>query len=167
MSYNNNRRKLRFLLCLLVTLIIYVGWVFYISEPTYIDNAQTYTNQLSDDGHKYPLYKYDFVVIPEHGLYATEDKNSVMTGMVLQIDGKHALVKIFEGGYSWEDYYDLILDKSHYRVIGSGTIYHKVNHYIGFNIMMISNAFIMILILIIGFTTIRSTISVLEENNLL
>jgi hypothetical protein len=165
----NKKKKLVFLLFLLGVMIYYVGWVFYISEPKYIDNAQTYGKEFPTAGEVglYPLHTYDFVVVPTKGEFYTDDKNNVITGMVLQVDDKHAFVKRYAGGYSWDDYFDLIIDKSHYRVIGKGTLYHKVNHYIGFNIMFITQMIIGVLIAVLIWTTSITFANVLKDNGLL
>src|SRR5258706_12829379 len=116
----NKGKKLAFLLTLLFSMVLYIGWVFYMSEPTYVDNAQVYGLEIPAAGENviYPLHRYDFIVIPERAQYATDDRNDVDTGLVLQVDNKHALVKIVDG--RWDDYVDLILDKSNYRIVGNG-----------------------------------------------
>lgn len=154
----STKKKAAFLIVLIMLMITYVGWVFYMSEPTYVDGAQIYGREMPVAGETalYPLHTYDFIVIPKTGSYYSDAENPVMTGLVLQNDNKHALVKIIEGNsHHSEPYYDMILDKSHYRIIGRGTIYHKVNHYIGFNIMMITQMIIGVLIAVLVITTTR------------
>jgi hypothetical protein len=73
----------------------------------------------------------------------------VINGIVLQVDSTTALIKVKK----WrEEFYQLDLKKSDYRIIGKGTIYHKINDYVGFNIMLITQIFITILSIIIGVT---------------
>ena len=130
--------KIGIFILLVASMIFYIGWVFYVSEPEYIDNC----NQ--------KISKYDYVSIKEHK-YFFESKQEVITGIVLRSDNETALVK-YKG---WRtEFYELDLKKSDFRVIGKGTIYHKVNDYVGFNIMLISQFFILVLCAIITFTLV-------------
>ena len=126
-----NKTKKAILLCsLIIGMIFYIGWVFYKSEPIYIDNC-----------YKQQLQKYDYVSIP--GPFG-----GVQNGIILQVDSMHALVKTHKQFIMFTDnrFYELdTKNKSSYRIIGKGTIYHKVNNYIGFNIMLISQIMIGIL----------------------
>ena len=132
--------KIAVFITLICSMIYYIGWVFYMSEPKYIDGC-----------YKKPE-RYDYVSIPEYR-YSYETKQEVINGIVLQVDSTTALVKCKK----WlDEFYELDLKKSDYRIIGKGTIYHKVNDYVGFNIMLITQIFIGILtaILIITVTSI-------------
>lgn len=115
-------------------MISYIGWTFYISEPIYTNNC---TNK--------QLEKFDYVSIPYY-------RNEVQNGLVLQVDSNKALLKVTR--FSSDDFYELDLKNRNFRVVGKGTLYHKVNEYIGFNIMRISQIFIMILIAIVIITLI-------------
>ena len=132
--------KIATFIILLITMIIYIGWVFYISEPKYIDGC-----------YKKPE-RYDYVSIPKY-TFDGETKQEVVNGIVLQVDSTTALVKCKRWG---DEFYELDLKKSDYRIVGKGTIYHKINDYVGFNIMVITQLFIGILsgILIITLTSI-------------
>lgn len=136
--------KILVFISLIISMIYYVGWVFYISEPKYINNCNKKVEQ------------FDYVSIPEYK-YSFESKQEVLNGLVLQVDENFAIIKVKE----WSDkYYELDLKKSDYRIIGKGTIYHKVNGYVGFNIMLITQIFIGILsaILIISLMSILKDI---------
>ena len=131
--------KVGIFILLVASMIFYIGWVFYVSEPDYIDNISNKE-----------ICKYDYVSIKEYR-YSFESKQEVITGIVLRSDNETALVK-YNG---WRnEFYELDLKKSDFRIIGKGTIYHKVNDYVGFNIMLISQVFIVVLCLIITFTLI-------------
>lgn len=124
-------------------MIYYVGWVFYISEPKYINNCNK------------KIEKFDYVSIHEYK-YSFEEKQEVLNGIVLQVDEKFAIIKVKE----WRDrYYELDLKKADYRIIGTGTIYHKVNGYVGFNIMFITQIFIGVFSVIL----IISLMSILKD----
>lgn len=128
--------KIAVFITLLVSMIFYIGWVFYVSEPKYIDSC-----------YKVPE-RYDYVSIPEYK-YSWQTNTEVINGIVLQVDSTTALVKVKK----WrEEFYQLDLNKSDYRIIGKGTIYHKINDYVGFNIMLITQIFITILAVVIGIT---------------
>ena len=141
---------------LLIGMISYITWIFYMSEPKYIDNAKAESQN--------NIEKYDVV-------NTVNSNGDVCIGVVIQIDNNfknetRAIVKNFEHPYSNDAFTtihlkDIIAKDStkagftqDYRIIGKGTFYHKVNHFIGFNIMMTTNAFVIIMILIIGSTLI-------------
>lgn len=132
---------------LMVLMICYIGWVFYISEPQYIDNSNK------------SLERYDYVSIPKYTFSWSSDQE-VKNGIVIQVDNTSALVKTRE--YR-DEYYELDLKKSKYRIIGKGTIYHKVNHYVGFNIMIITQFLIMIVLSVIGFTVITTLFKLFQD----
>lgn len=127
------RTKFIIFFSLIGFMIIYVGWVFYISEPKYINNLQNKE-----------LEQFDLVTIDYYG-------NHKETALVLQTDNEKALVVNKDN--SWDDFYEIDLKKRNFRIVGKGTIYHKVNYYIGFNIMMVTQFIIIILIGILGYTT--------------
>ena len=126
-------------------MIFYVGWVFYISEPEYIDNY-----------HKRPE-RYDYVSIPDRYASFRNDVGEVQNGIVLQSDANFFMVKVVR--FSQNDFYQLNFENSSYRVVGKGTIYHKVNNYVGFNIMIITQ----IVIGILAFILIITTVFLLKE----
>lgn len=114
---------------------LYLVFVFYLSEPKYVNNSYK------------PLEKYDYVSIPKYQSDMGYPYNEVMNGIVLQVDSTKALVKIKR--YSYSEYYQLDLNRPMFRIIGRGTIYHKINDYVGFNIMLFSQIFIGIFMIII------------------
>lgn len=124
------KRNIKIFAILTVLMLSYVAWVFYISEPKYIDNC------------KKKVERYDYVSLPEYK-YSFESKQEVINGIVLQVDETKAIVACKTFGSS--DFYEIDLAKSEYRIIGKGTIYHKINDFVGFNIMMITQIFIAIL----------------------
>jgi hypothetical protein len=131
----NKKLKLILFFGLLSLMLTYIGWVFYLSEPTYIDNC--YKN----------VEKFDYVSIPQYSYGSVN--NEVENGIVLQVDSSKAIVKV----ESWRsDYTEIDLKQHNYRIIGKGTLYHKVNNYVGMNIMMITQIFIGILSAILIFT---------------
>lgn len=139
--------KIAMFITLLLSMIFYIGWVFYVSEPKYIDSC-----------YKTPK-RYDYVSIPEYK-YSWQTKTEVINGIVLQVDSTTALIKVKK----WrEEFYQLDLKKSDYRIIGKGTIYHKINGYVGFNIMLITQFFITILSIIIGVTVFSTLKDLLNE----
>lgn len=115
---------------LLVYMLLYIGIICYLSEPKYIDYAD-----------RIP-HKYDWVSIPY--LYTG---NQVVTGIVLQVNNKSFLAKVSKFGYS--EYYQIDNKNPDYKVVGTGTIYHKINDFVGFNIMLLTEVFIAILCIIL------------------
>ena len=116
---------------ILINTLYYVGWVFYISEPTYIDNCYK------------PIERYDYVSVS--GRYY-HTKGEVENGLILQRDSTSALIKCKRPfPYMNFNYYQLNIKEDTYRIIGKGTIYHKINDYVGFNLMVITQIIIGIL----------------------
>lgn len=139
--------KVAIFIVLTISMIYYIGWVFYMSEPKYIDNCSK------------KMERYDYVSIPEYK-YSFETKQEVINGIVLQVDENRALIKCKD----WRDeFYELDLKNSKYRIVGKGTIYHKVNDYVGFNIMLITQLFIGILCTIIIITLVSTLREMLED----
>lgn len=126
---------------LLIGMIAFILEVFYLSEPKYIDNV---------DGKQ--IEKYDLIATGAYGnLTNNED---VDMGLVLQVNPGCVLVKDLD--HSWND--NKVIDPSQvksYRVVGRGTIYHKINNYVGFNIMLITQALIGICLAILIITQTR------------
>ena len=119
--------------------VVYLAWTFYISEPKFADN----TNK--------KIETFDWISIPEYNLsYLDSTENQgVETGIVLQTDGEKALIKVesrYLGGSSRLE--EVNIKSGKYRIVGRGTIYHKVNHYIGFNMFLISQFLITVLLVI-------------------
>lgn len=116
-----------------VSMLIFVIFMLYKSEPKYVNNYQ-----------KIPEV-WDYVVMP--GLYEY-GKNETADGVVLQTDDstftfryKQGLTRSgLNGGL-----YNISKKDTRYKVIGRGTFYHKINSYVGFNIMLITT------LIIIGF----------------
>lgn len=136
------KNKIVLFTTLLVIMITYIGWVFYISEPKYIDNCYK------------KVEKFDYVSIPKSQYWDLKTGNvDVENGIVLQIDSTKAIVKLVR----WStEFIEMDLKQHNFRIIGKGTIYHKVNNYVGINVMSITQIFIGILsaILIIILVTI-------------
>lgn len=151
--------KIAILTTLLLGMLLYIGWIFYISEPTYIDNAKA--------GRQNEIEKYDVV--------STKDSyGNTNLGLVVQIDSNYnngtvtkAIVKNFEYVYHWDKlttinlkkYVDSVTNKSgfvilDYRIVGRGTFYHIVNSFFSFNIMRVSTNIIAILAILILITLI-------------
>jgi hypothetical protein len=131
------KNKIILFVGLVISMLFYISWVFYISEPQYIDNINK------------PIERYDYVTLPKPQYSWEGTKRETVNGIVLQTNGIKALVKTKE----WcEIFYELDLKTSDYRIIGKGTIYHKVNDFVGFNIMAITQIFVAILCVAIGFT---------------
>ncbi|MDU9705210.1 hypothetical protein, partial [Helicobacter pylori] len=63
--------KIAIFTTLLLGMLFYIGWIFYMSEPKYIDNPQT--NEVK---------RYDYVSIRPY----ENIENYLYTGIVLQID---------------------------------------------------------------------------------
>lgn len=141
------KSKARLFFGLLILMITYVGFVFYVSEPTYSNIKER------------PVKTFDFVAIPDHLWHNIGDESAyvVETGIVLQTDGETALVCVkskYLGGN--DDLYEIKLkDHGKYRIIGEGTFYHKVNHYVGFNLMIITQFIIGILLAILSITQVK------------
>jgi hypothetical protein len=139
---DKNKKILRFSI-ISSLMLIYIGWTFYISEPKYIDGIENKKVEV-----------FDWVSIPDR-LSSFSETNDVKMGIVLQVGKEKALVKS-KGRYTFSDdeMIDINLNSGQYRIVGRGTIYHKVNHYVGFNIVLISQYFIAVFLLIITFTQI-------------
>jgi hypothetical protein len=114
-------------------LLTYVIGVFYLSQPKYIDNINR------------PLERYDWVSIAKYS-----GTNEVKNGIIVQVNNisNTAVLKINDFG---DDFYTIFLNKPNYRIIGKGTIYHKVNDYVGFNIMILTQVFIGVLLTVFIF----------------
>lgn len=123
-------------------MLIYIGWSFYISEPKYVDGISSKK-----------IETFDWIAIYEKE-WSWDNETNVVLGIVIQVDGDRALVKTDDNSFPSGRMRDLQISVSKYRIVGRGTIYHKVNQYVGFNIMMISQVFIGILLLIILFTQV-------------
>lgn len=133
--------KIAIFTTLLLGMLFYIGWIFYMSEPKYIDNPQT--NEVK---------RYDYVSIRPY----ENIENYLYTGIVLQIDttsfqNHYATVKCSDGLYR-----DIYINGAtrQFKIIGTGTFYHKVNAFVGFNIMMITTLVIAILAIVILITLI-------------
>ncbi len=150
------KAKIAIFTTLLLGMLFYIGWIFYMSEPKYIDNAKTDAQN--------EIERYDVV--------STKDTyGNTNLGMVIQIDSNfknetRAIVKNFETVYSWDKITTIHLKgfaatdsvqagfTTDYRIIGKGTFYHKVNSFVGFNIMMITTFIIIILAIVVLVTLI-------------
>lgn len=141
----NKNIKVTVFIVLTISMVYYIGWVFYMSEPKYIDNCNK------------KLEKYDYVSIPKYKYLSSNQE--VINGFILQVDEKKALIKCKK--YR-DEFYELDLKESEYRIIGKGTIYHKVNDYVGFNIMVITQLFIGILCAIIMIILITTLTEILK-----
>lgn len=138
------KTKARLFFGLLILMISYVGFIFYVSEPEY-----------TNDVKNRQLKQFDIVTVQDNLWRNLGDESNyqVNPGIVLQTDGKTALVKVesrYAGGDA--DLYDLTIKDGKYRIVGEGTFYHKVNFYVGFNIMLITQFIIGMLLAILGIT---------------
>ena len=113
------------------------------SEPQFIDNPESTW---------YPK-RYDIIT------WETKYVYSVSAGMVIQMDTtsmnhKYITVKSLYG--RGDDFYRFKVGTvtPEWHIIGKGTFYHKINHFVGFNIMLITTICIMILAIIILITCI-------------
>jgi hypothetical protein len=132
-SNMSQKTKARLFFVLLIMMIGYILWSFYISEPKYENGANSRK-----------IETYDWVSLPESKYSWEDDSNrNVMNGLVLQVDETKALVKT-EGRYSFsgDEMVEVDIKAHKYRIVGKGTIYHKVNNWVGFNIMIITQIFI-------------------------
>jgi hypothetical protein len=147
---HKSTKKLIAFTLLISCMVAYIGWVFYLSEPTYIN-------------HSYKkLEPYDYVSIPSsyNYYYDSDGIQDVINGIVLQIDSNKAIIK--SKSYWGTDLIELDLKIHNFRIIGRGTLYHKVNNYVGFNVMFITQIFIGILCVVLMITLIsilRETLS--------
>lgn len=130
------------LLALMLSMLSFIIFIFYSSEPKFIDNISP--NQ--------KIVAYDYISLPDH-LYeniGSESNQYVNNGLVLQTDGISALVKVEESYKS--NMIQINVKDYQYRIVGKGTWYHKVNQYVGFNIMIITQCFIGFLLAIVAIT---------------
>lgn len=137
------KTKARLFFGLLIAMVTYILWSFYISEPKYVNNA-----------NNHQIETYDWISIPEYQ-YSFEDTSnqSVKNGIVLQTDGKKALVKVQSRYFGGSDEMkEVDITAHHYRIIGKGTIYHRVNNWVGFNIMFITQLMIGVVFAILVMT---------------
>ena len=108
-------------------MLTYVFTVFYLSEPKFINDLLQKDPQI-----------YDYVITPKYSSW-----DHVEHGIVLQKGNGRILIKITSDAWSKDK--DLSIESDQYRIVGRGTIYHKVHQYIGFNIIMITQIIIGIL----------------------
>jgi hypothetical protein len=140
------KTKIGIFTALLVVMVSYVVWIFNMSEPKYIDNP----NRVNE------VKKYDIVSVRPYN----NIENSLKIGMALQVDttsfknNHYAVVKSLR----WSDgFMDIVINSKtpRHKIIGKGTFYHKVNYFIGFNIMMTTTVIIMIICIVLLVTLIR------------
>jgi hypothetical protein len=124
---------------LLILMLSYIGWVFYMSEPSYVDNCYKKVEKFDYVSVSYSDYK---------SLYDSELNKRVENGIILQIDSSKAIAKV------GDEFKELDLKAHNFRIIGRGTIYHKVNCYVGLNIMFITQVFIGIICALLIITLI-------------
>jgi hypothetical protein len=125
---------------LFLSLIGLVAWMFYMSEPTYIDHPKLPSE----------IAKYDIITMRPYGSMESD----LFIGMVIQVDttsftnNHYAVVKSTQ----WmKSYRDVKIDTitPNYKIIGRGTFYHKANHFVGFNIMFITTLAIIIIAIVV------------------
>lgn len=136
------KNKIIALVCVVLVMISYIGWSFYISEPKYENDCNRNVGI------------YDFITLNEYSYSSGEIKN-VDLCIVIQTSKDIILVKKMNK-YT-DTYLELNKNKNNYRVVGKGTIYHKVNNYVGFNIMQLSQIFSVLLISILVIVIISLT----------
>jgi hypothetical protein len=130
----HNKKKNLIKLSIISTLLLaFVITIFYLSEPTYIDGI---------DGKS--LAKYDWIILPH-----CYGENRVDEGIVLQVDKTYAMIKVKGSFMEMTEFYNISIAQHEYRTVGKATIYHKINDYVGFNVMFITQAFIIILLIIV------------------
>lgn len=141
----SKRKKTKLLISttLIAMMLGYIGYVFYLSEPNYIDNCRK------------PIEKYDWVVIP------AAYEGNVKAGVVLQRDDLTFILKIRDTYHT--ELYAINIEKGNYKIIGEGTIYHKINDYVGMNIMVITQIMIGILCGVLMIFTAHSIVELLED----
>lgn len=132
----SKKKKAVLFFSIIVLMCAYIGWSFYVSEPKYIDNITSKK-----------LEKYDYIAIPYWDFETS--KQQAATAIVIQVDGTRALIKTQK--YN-DELRDIVIEEHNYRIIGKATVYHKINTYVGFNVMLISQVFIFILLIIIAVT---------------
>ena len=140
------KTKIALFVILLIIIVSYILWMFYMSEPQYIDNPRKGTK----------IEKYDIVSIRPYN----NTENSLKIGMVLQIDSTsfknndYAVIKSLQYRDTFNDI--LINTKTPaFKIIGTGTFYHKINYFIGFNLMLLTTFIVMIIGIIVFVTLIR------------
>ena len=141
------KQKAWSLLGSIIVMSAYILWTFYISEPKYINNA-----------NNKKLEAYDYISVPDGFQYSWDESSGnleVQNGIILQVDDTKALAKL-QGKYSMssDEMKEIDIAKHQYRIIGKGTIYHKVNSWVGFNLMIITQILIGFLLGIIFVTQI-------------
>jgi len=148
MSYHT-RKAVVFSLLLALELCIVV-FMFYSSEPKYIDNIST----------KKSIDRFDMVVVKE---YDWSNITEIETLIVLQVDtASHTAVAKRMDGFAHSDrFYTLNLKTKNFRLVGQGTFYHKVNEYVGFNLMFITNVCLMIVLVALGVSTFNALSKIL------
>lgn len=145
-------RRILTLTILNVLMIGYVGFMFYESEPKYINNV-------------YRLPKiYDYVVVSGMGY----NKDATMEGLVVQTDSIGFVMR-FRAGMMNRDFssglYPYSFSSPQYRIVGRGTFYHKVNAYVGFNIMFITTCIIIVFFLVVFYTEMNIVWQLLNKGS--
>jgi len=148
----NHSQKRAAVLCLFLAFELFlVIFMFYKSEPKYIDNIAKKTS----------LERYDMVVMKTYHY----DEGQIDKFLVLQVDTttNTAVAKEMDGFIGGSDrYYTLNLKTPNYRIVGQGTFYHKVNEYVGFNLMLITNVCLVILLVVLSVSTYNALARVLN-----
>jgi hypothetical protein len=154
-GYSKSRKKLFFLITLCTILTVFVGWIFYISEPDYIDDVEMIRRGTR-------LEKYDFVSLPKY-----QFTNEVENAIIIQVDSSNALAMIDSSFPHHDEYVQLKLKEHKYRLVGKGTLYHKVNHFVGFNIFFFTELALIILAGVYYVTLFSTLVSLLKQYDLL
>ncbi len=133
------KKKLIVLTVMNLLMAAYVIFMFYKSEPKYIN-----------DSYRKPQV-WDYVVVSGLGSYEKEQAD----GVVIQTDSSSFTFR-YKKGLKTDGpgggLYSIRYDAGNYKVIGTGTFYHKVNAYIGFNIMLITTLIIIVFIAVVFYT---------------
>lgn len=108
--------------------LLWVATVFYLSEPQFKSESK---NNLEPGDIVSCVNKYS----GESNMF-----------VVLQLSDGKFFAKSIKGGISLDKYIDKSIKDKNYRVIGRATIYHKVNMYVGFNIMIITQFIVGVLL---------------------
>lgn len=128
----NKKIKAIVFIAMSAAMIYFICWVFYKSEPEYIDNC------------KKKVESYDYVSVKKYS--RSDNYNDAFCGIVMQVGEDVALVKRSD---MRDKMVELDLSESKYRIVGRGTIYHKVNSYVGFNVMIVVQSLIVALLIVV------------------
>jgi hypothetical protein len=133
------KRKIIVLTIMNVIMMWFVIFMFKKSEPNYVNNS-----------NRRPMV-WDYVIVTGLDTYGEAHAD----GVVVQTDSTSFVFRYQKGikmdgptGGLWNIPYNA----GNYKVIGTGTFYHKVNAYVGFNIMLITTLIIIVFFAVVFYT---------------